>query len=495
MKWTAAVGDNADIRADLEAFFLWQKKGKISPLPIGEIGRLIRQVTDAGDFKAKEEETQLLYLPGGTGKKTRRFLAVGLGEKKNNREILRKAGGTVAQVALKLKAKRLLLNLPSRMADEREASECLAEGLMLGSYTFKKYKNPSNTDELPGKLEVFTISGKNTGEIEEGVAQAKRNADSVILARDLANEPGNQLTPAKFAFFARKIARKAGLAFKVLSQEQLGRLKMGGILGVSQGSSQPPRLVIVEYNLDKSVPTVMLVGKGITFDSGGISLKPSSGMEEMKYDMCGGAAVLGAMYAIGLEQPEKCNVVALIPLAENLPGPSSIKPGDIIKAYGGKSIEVVNTDAEGRLLLADALAYGIERYKPQAVIDIATLTGAMVVALGHHICGLMASDDKLAKKIEEAGGRCGEPYWRLPLADEYAKQLKSDIADIKNVGKGRDAGAIIAGAFLHEFVGKVPWAHLDIAGTAWNFTEKSYIPGGPSGFGTRTLVELIRNWS
>jgi leucyl aminopeptidase len=495
MKWAATVRDTADIQVDLEVFFIWQKKGKIGPVPTGEVGRLIRQVAETGDFKAKEEEAQLLYLPGGAEKKTRRFLAVGLGEKKNNRELMRRAGGAVAKIALKLKAQKLLLNLPSAITDEREAAECLAEGLMLGSYTFKKYQHPSEADELPGKIESVAISGKDPGKIDEGAARARRNADGVILARDLANEPGNQLTPAKFADFARKSGSKAGLAVKVLTQEQLSRLKMGGILGVSQGSSQPPRLVIMEYTVDKSGPTVMFAGKGITFDSGGISLKPSAGMEEMKFDMCGGAAVLGAMHAIGLERPEKCNVVAFIPLAENLPGPSSLKPGDIIKTYGGKSIEVVNTDAEGRLLLADALAYGIERYKPEAVIDIATLTGAMVVALGHHICGLIATDDKLAKKIEEAGRRCGEPYWRLPLADEYAKQLKSDIADIKNVGKGRDAGAIIAGAFLREFVGKVPWAHLDIAGTAWNFTEKSYIPAGPSGFGARTLIELIRNWS
>jgi len=214
----------------------------------------------------------------------------------------------------------------------------------------------------------------------------------------------------------------------------------------------------------------------------------------MKYDMCGGAAVLGAMAAISREKPTGCNVVGLVPVAENLPGQSALKPGDVVTIYGGKTVEVINTDAEGRLVLADALAYGIEQFKPVAVVDVATLTGAMVIALGHHYTGLFSNDRRLARKIELAGDTAGEPVWRMPLGEEYRKQLKSEIADLRNVSKGRDGGSITAAAFLQEFVGETPWAHLDIAGTAWNFTEKSYIPNGPSGISARTLLEMIRNW-
>jgi leucyl aminopeptidase len=237
----------------------------------------------------------------------------------------------------------------------------------------------------------------------------------------------------------------------------------------------------------------MLVGKGLTFDSGGISLKPAAGMEDMKYDMCGGAAVLCAMQAIAEEKPKNLNVVALVPATENLSGASAIKPGDIITHFGGKTSEVINTDAEGRLILADALAYGIKTYSPDAVIDLATLTGAVIVGLGHHRTGLLATDDTLVKKIIAAGDRAGEPLWRLPLGPEYSKQIESRVADIRNIG-GKGAGTITAAAYLQEFVGDTPWAHLDIAGTAWNFTEKSYVPKGPSGIGVRTLIELIRNW-
>jgi len=270
---------------------------------------------------------------------------------------------------------------------------------------------------------------------------------------------------------------------------------MGGILGVSQGSDQPPRLVILEYIRSKKGPTLLLVGKGLTFDSGGISLKPASGMEKMKYDMCGGAAVLAAMQAVGSERPENINVVAVIPATENMPGPGAIKPGDIISQYGGRTVEVVNTDAEGRLILADALAYGVEKYRPDAVVDLATLTGAVVVALGHHRTGLFSNDDVLAGRIIAAAEQSGEPVWRLPLGPEYTEQLKSKVADLKNVGKKGDAGAITAAAFLEEFVPEdVPWAHLDIAGTAWDYTEKTYVPKGPSGIGARLLIELIRSW-
>ena len=268
---------------------------------------------------------------------------------------------------------------------------------------------------------------------------------------------------------------------------------MGGILGVNQGSSLPPKMAIVEYvPPQKKHQTMLLVGKGLTFDSGGVSIKPAAGMEDMKYDMCGGAAVLSCMQAVGEIRPSK-RVICIVPATENMVSGSAIKPGDIIHHYNGLSSEVVNTDAEGRLILADALAYGVKKYKPDCVIDLATLTGAVIIGLGHHHTGLLSNNDKLAKRLIEAGKESGEPVWRLPLNEDYSEQLKSEVADVKNIG-GRPGGTITAAAYLEKFVDKTPWAHLDIAGTAWNFTKKSYIPKGPSGVGVRVLIELIRGW-
>jgi leucyl aminopeptidase len=268
---------------------------------------------------------------------------------------------------------------------------------------------------------------------------------------------------------------------------------MGGIIGVNQGSEIPPKLIMLEYRTGKKVPTLLLVGKGLTFDSGGISLKPSDGMQDMKYDMCGGAAVLGAMEAIGRLRPENLDVVAMVPATDNMPGAGALKPGDVIELYNGKSVEIISTDAEGRLILADALAYGIEKYKPDAVIDLATLTGSVIIGLGHHRTGLMSNNEALSQHIMNAGEISGEPLWRLPLGKEYRKQIDSKVADLKNVG-GREGGSITAAEFLQEFVAETPWAHLDIAGTAWNFTEKSYVPKGPSGTGVRTILQIVNTW-
>jgi leucyl aminopeptidase len=308
----------------------------------------------------------------------------------------------------------------------------------------------------------------------------------------MANEPGNCWTPRHFAQYAEKAAKELKLKCTVLEKSHMTQLGMGGILAVNKGSEEAPKVVILEYNPGKNADTILLVGKGLTFDSGGISLKPAQGMMDMKYDMCGGAAVLSAMEAIAREKAG-VRVVAIIPSTDNMAGGGAIKPGDVITHYGGITSEIENTDAEGRLILADALAYGIEKYQPACVIDLATLTGAVIIALGHHYSGLMSNNDRLADRIIEAGKLCGEPLWRLPLGEMYVKQLKSQVADIKNTG-GRPAGSITAAEYLHKFVGEVPWAHLDIAGTAWDFTEKSYIPKGPSGVGVRTLIELLRRW-
>lgn len=447
-----------------------------------------------GDFSGKINETLVLY----PDKKLlcKRLLFVGLGDKEIGREDIRKTGGLIAQKALELKATTLAITWYDIDLGMKEIGECLNEGLLLGQYSFTKYKKSQAEDDKAVFLKKLTLFPQgNTTECRKGVHLAEISARAGKTARDMANEPGNNWTAEEFAIFGKSLSKKFPLKCTVLSLRDLRRLKMGGVLAVNQGSENGPRMVILEYRCQKKkAETLMLVGKGLTFDSGGISLKPGAGMEDMKYDMCGGAAVMAAMAAVGEEQPKNINVIGIVPATDNMPGPAAVKPGDIITSYHGKTVEVINTDAEGRLILMDALAYGVKKFKPTAIVDLATLTGAVIIGLGHHYTGLLSNNDDLAQKIVAAGERSGEPIWRLPLGVEYSKQLKSEVADLKNIG-GKAAGTITAAAFLQEFVGDTPWGHLDIAGTAWGFTEKSYIPKGPSGIGARTLIDLIRNWS
>lgn len=508
MKISHTAQDVAKYKGDMVSYFVHQQDKKVPFCDNKYVQETIRLAFKAGDFAGKEGET-LLFYPAGPGKiPAKRVLVVGLGKaeegKADNgatpadlwRDKYRQAGGKVSETALKTKAEKILAVVPdSFILDGQETVECLTEGLMLGAYQFKKYKKTVTEDEPQGVIKEIQLYAATADKaVVSGINRGRVAAQAGSAARDMANEPGNVWTPTRFAEQGRKLARTHGLTCKVLSKADMQRLKMGGILGVNSGSAQPPKMVILEYKTSSRNPTLMFVGKGLTFDSGGISLKPPANMDEMKFDMCGGAAVLGAMQAVSEEKPKGVNIIGIIPTTENLPGPSALKPGDIITIYGGKTVEVLNTDAEGRLILADALAYGIKQYKPKAVVDLATLTGAVVIGLGHHRTGLMSNDDELARKVAEAGNRCGEPVWRLPLGPEYSKQIKSKVADIKNIGN-RAAGTITAAAFLQEFVGETPWVHLDIAGTAYKFTEKSYVPNkGPSGTGVRTLLELVRNW-
>jgi leucyl aminopeptidase len=479
---------------DMIAFCVWESEKNMPKCQNEAVQKIIDRASSVGDFIGKDGQ-MLLNYPEPVGQlHAKRVLVIGLGEKKETRETFRKAGGTIAGTALKTKAREVFLVMPeTEELGIDEVAECLSEGLMLGAYQFNKYKAVKKNGEEPGRLDRVFLSCPREEKARQGVKKGNAAAAASCVARDMANEPANKWTPTSFASYGKSLSKNYGFTCRVLNENDMKRLKMGGILGVSSGSAEPPKMVIVEYINSKKAPTLLLVGKGLTFDSGGINIKPSTGLEEMKYDMCGGAAVLAAMQAIGEEKPTGLNVVAVVPASENMPGPSAQRPGDIITIYGGKTVEVINTDAEGRLILADALAYGIKQYKPSAVIDLATLTGAVIVGLGHHRTGLLSNDDDLVAKIEAAGERSGEPLWRLPLGTDYTKQLESPIADLKNIGN-RTGGTITAGAFLQEFVGETPWAHLDIAGTAWNFTEKPYIPKGPSGTGVRTLLELVRNW-
>ncbi len=462
----------------------------------------LQKAITLGDFSCKENETLLLYSerPGKEKVYSGRVLFLGLGKKNDDtpaelRERCRQAGGTIASMAVKVKAKDICLSLPSVPGLKSEyVTESVVEGLLLGDYRFDKYKkaDPENAP-FTGIKKVSLCAAKNEKELRQAMLRAQHSADAGCVARDMANEPGNGWTPASFASYAKDIAATHKMKCTILGKTEMKRLKMGGILAVNQGSSEAPKLVILEYKSSvKKAETILLVGKGLTFDSGGVSLKPSAGMEDMKYDMCGGAAAITTMAVVGAEKPD-VNVVAIIPATDNMSGSSALKPGDIIKHYSGVTSEIINTDAEGRLILADALAYGIKKFSPDCVVDLATLTGAVILGLGHHRTGLLGNNQKLIDQLCKAGENCGEPLWQLPLDKEYSKQIESDVADIKNTG-GRPAGTITAAAYLQKFVGDTPWAHMDIAGTAWGFTKKSYIPKGPSGTGVRTLVDMIRNW-
>ncbi len=363
----------------------------------------------------------------------------------------------------------------------------------LADYTFDHFKSKKNEFDKIDGLHIMPLAGETVEELEARLQRVRLLRTAIRLARDLSNRPANDLTPEGLAAATREMAEEVPrLRVTILGMKELQKEKMGGILGVSQGSAQEPRLIIVEHRPKKPKKSVVLVGKGVTFDAGGISIKPARGMEMMKYDMSGAATVLGVMRAVAeLDLPLK--VIALIPTAENLPSGTALRPGDILTMASGKTVEVDNTDAEGRLLLADALHYS-DRYNPDVVLDFATLTGACVVALGHEAAGVMANDDDLARTLVAIGDKVGERVWHLPLYDEYLSYLKSEWADLKNAGS-RWGGAVTAGTFLKQFVPeKASWAHLDVAGVAYHEREHNGLPPGASGFGvvlTTTFLESI----
>lgn len=464
---------------------------------------LLQSMVAYKEFSGKKDEQIQLYPPFGPLAGTlccRRLLLVGLGYWKGladineQYELLRIAGGSIASQSKSCKASYVGIYIPtSSDLQDVTVGEYLSEGILLGDYQFLKYKTKKDKEEAySGLSKIELLVRKNSSVIRRCVAKAVNSANAVYSARDMANEPGNGWTPTHFAQYAMELGKTLQLHCTVFEKADMAGLGMGGILAVNQGSEEPPKLIVLDYVPQKKGETILLVGKGLTFDSGGVSLKPAQGMMDMKYDMCGGAAVLSAMAAIGREKPN-VRVVAIIPATDNMAGGGALKPGDIVTHYGGITVEIESTDAEGRLILADALAYGIEKYKPDWVVDLATLTGSVIFALGHHYSGLLSNNEQLAKKLIAIGKVCCEPLWRLPLGEMYVKQIKSQVADIKNTG-GKPAGCITAAEYLHQFVGTTPWAHIDIAGTAWDFTEKSYIPKGPSGFGVRTLIELLRRW-
>lgn len=453
---------------------------------------LVSDYLDSRDFSGALNTTTLLRTRGSIP--APRVLLVGLG-KPNTFTVdhLRQASASAATTVQKLGVATMAMLLPTCELDLVTQAQAVTEGALLGLYSLKTYKivEDENHDETQlGELQLLASGGSAQQKLNQGAKRGETIAKAVSLARDLSNSPGNDINPSYLANTAKEMSQQTSLKCKILSQDDMKKLKMGCLLGVAQGSVQPPVLIMLDHapNGPSETP-VVLVGKGITFDSGGISIKPAANMEDMKMDMSGGAAVLGTMQALAeLEYPRR--VVGMVPASENLPSGEAIKPGDIIRAMSGKTVEVINTDAEGRLVLADALAYAVEYLKPERMIDLATLTGAVVVALGAHATGMMGTDEDMMAILKASGDDTAERVWQLPLFEDYSKQIKSDFADIKNVG-GREAGSITGGAFLKEFVGDVPWVHLDIAGTAWTRAPRPYIPKGATGVGIRLLINAL----
>jgi leucyl aminopeptidase len=418
--------------------------------------------------------------------KARRIALVGAGKPSElSGDLARKTAAAAGLAMKQRRVGRVAFVVRAVAADENEVSQAIAEGLTLSEFNPGSYKT---SDVPPGKAPAWTILGGKT-DCSAAVSRGRLLAECSNLAREMANEPGNTLTPTEFARRSEKIISGTGLSFEVLDQTQIEALGMGMLLGVARGSAEPPRLMVIRHDPPgaPASPVLGLVGKGITFDTGGISIKPAEGMERMKDDMAGGAAVVCAMRAIAaLKAPIK--VIGVVPTTENMPGGRAIKPGDILKSAEGKTVEVINTDAEGRLILGDGLWYA-RKLGATHLVDVATLTGAIVTALGKITSGLFGSHDKYSEVVRRVANRAGDRVWPLPLFEEYKDQIKSDIADMLNTG-GRPAGSITAALFLREFTGGLPWVHLDVAGTAWAEESKPYLPKGPSGVAVRTLAEL-----
>jgi leucyl aminopeptidase len=463
------------------------------------LGGLLSRLLSRNDFRGKQGEAVVVF-PEDAGFPAERVLLVGIGPRADySMQELRAAVGTAVREAERLRVDDMTVVLghtdrKSERMGGHVAARGAVEGAVLAAWDYRDFKTVEPADEDPVvRLRSVSILAADEDEAEEmrsGADVGRIVADAENLARELASKPGNVATPTHLAEVARRISEEGGMEITVFDRAAMTREGFGGILGVAAGTEEEPRFMVLEYRGGEAgAAPVALVGKGVTFDSGGISIKPSQKMEEMKYDMAGAAAVLGAMQAVARLRP-RVNVVALVPATENLPSGRATKPGDVLTMYSGKTVEVVNTDAEGRLILADALAYA-RRYEPAAVIDAATLTGAVVIGLGHEAVGLMGNDGALMDEVRAVGERTGERCWPLPLWDEYRKQIDSEIADIKNSG-GRPAGSITAGWFLKEFVGDVPWVHLDIAGTAYRDDPAPYLRKGPTGVPTRLFIEWIR---
>lgn len=457
-------------------------------------------IANSPQFKAKAQDTLWLPLPKGAG--YTRLLLVSSGESKNVTALeAEKTGAKIYQMLAANQVNKADICLCDHPFEEAVYAAHLAHGAVLKSYCYDKYRpkgegQASEETVPPAKMEILLCT--------EAAPKAKKSyhdlaaiSEGVFMARDLVNEAPNVLYPESYAEIIKKELTPLGVKVEILDETKMAKLGMGAILAVGMGSARPPRMVIMRWNgaEGKSKTPLGFIGKGVTFDTGGISLKPGAGMDEMKMDMGGSAAVVGLMKSLALQKVKK-DVVAIVGLAENMPSDRAYRPGDIIKSYSGKYIEVLNTDAEGRLVLVDCISYMQEKYDPAFIIDLATLTGAMMVALAHEYTGVFANDDKLWGEMDKAGNETGEKLWRMPLDEAYRKDVESDIGDVRNLAKnGRYGGACTAAAFLEHFIDKKrKWAHMDIAGTAWLKSDTSLGPKGATGIGVRVLNRFVQSY-
>jgi leucyl aminopeptidase len=454
---------------------------------------LLRKLATGGELTGKPMEMTLVHAPHGL--KSARLLVVGAGKReKFDTAVLRKIAGAALRYLKSRSVKQFAFVLREGETIEA-AAQAVAEGVFAANFESDKYK----TDKKDAKsLDSIALAGfpeQDRPAAERGLARGRVIADAQNFARDLVNEPSNKLTPKILAEKAVAMAKEAGLAVDILDEKRIADLKMGALLSVAQGSVEPPRMMVVTYtpaNPKPGAPVIGLVGKAVTFDTGGISIKPSDGMEKMKYDMAGGATMLGVMRALAALKPN-VKVICVVPSTENMPGGRAQKPGDIQTAMSGKTIEVLNTDAEGRLILADGVHYA-KQLGATHLIDAATLTGAIVVALSNINVGVFGSDQPFTDKLLASAKAAGEKMWQMPIDDDYREFIKGTVADIQNIGSGKGGGAITGAMFIKEFTGDTPWIHLDIAGTAWNDDAKPWLAKGPTGVALRTLIHLVMSY-
>ncbi len=455
------------------------------------LGGVISQLISSGEIKGKLNQITVIHSLGRLP--APRVVIIGLG--KQQELTLDRIRGAIAEVC-RLLRQRFVESVATVVhgvgiagITAESSAQAMTEGALLGIYTFRRHITKQAEHGDLKKFSIVSADESRASDLERGYKKGKILAEATNLSRDMVNEPANYMTPTIMAETAVKLSETYGLEVNILEQEQMRKLGMGALLGVAQGSQQPPKFIIMHYRgSDSAEVDIALLGKAITFDSGGVSLKPSDGMGEMKGDMAGGASVMAAMSAIAQLKPS-INVMALVPATENLPSGNALKPGDILTAMGGKTIEIISTDAEGRLILADALGYARQN-RAKRMVDVATLTGAIQIALGNICTGAFGNNQELIDTVITAGADAGERIWQLPMYEEYKEQNKSDVADVKNTG-GRPAGSITAAQFLAEFAGDVPWIHLDIAGTSDTDKEKGYLVKGATGVPVRTLINLV----
>jgi leucyl aminopeptidase len=483
----------ASLETDALVTYLFEDSAPVQGL-IAELdklaGGLLTRLAKSGELTGKNLEFTLVHAPAGL--KAARLLLVGAGKREQaNPATLRKVPGAALRY-LKSRGVHKLAFLVRENDLTADAAQAITEGALTADFETDKYKTDKKNDKSIESLTVSGYAGTEKNAAEKGIARGRTIADAQNFARDLVNEPSNKLTPRILADKAEAMAKDAGLAVEVLDEKKIADLKMGALLSVAQGSVEPPRMIVITYtpaNPKPGAPVIGLVGKAVTFDTGGISIKPSDGMEKMKYDMAGGATMIGVMRALATLKPN-VKVICVVPATENMPGGRAQKPGDIQTAMSGKTIEVLNTDAEGRLILADGIHYA-KQLGATHLVDAATLTGAVVVALANVNVGVFGSDQAWTDKLLASAKAAGEKMWQLPTDDEYREFIKGSFADIQNISSGKGGGAITGAMFLKEFSGDTPWIHLDIAGTAWNDDAKPWLAKGPTGVALRTLVHLV----